>query len=97
MADTTQNTPSVVERTRPVAAGAPVVGVHFINQTVAFVLGEESVLLVPPQGDEQRLPIHAGGILSSASDGIWVITGGDDGKVFVTGEKGESKLVATDA
>src|SRR6185503_2430440 len=41
--------------------------------------------------------VHAGGILSAASDGVWVITGGDDGKVFVTGEQGDSKLVAADA
>ena len=91
------DTPSVVERTRAVAAGAPVVAVYFVNRTAAFVLGEEAVVLVRDKGDEQRLPIHAGGILSAASDGVWVITGGDDGKVFVTGEKGDSKLVASDA
>jgi len=91
------DTPSVVERTRAVAAGAPVVAVYFVNRTAAFVLGEEAVVLVRDEGDEQRLPIHAGGILSAASDGVWIITGGDDGKVFVTGEKGDSKLVASDA
>jgi len=95
--DQTQNTPSVVERTRVVMAGAPVVAAHFLGRTAAFVLGEEAVLLVPAKGDEQRLAVHAGGILSAASDGVWVITGGDDGKVFVTGEKGDSKLVAADA
>ena len=97
MTDQTQNTPSVVERTRVVMAGAPVVAAHFLGRTAAFVLGEEAVLLVPAKGDEQRLAVHAGGILSAASDGVWVITGGDDGKVFVTGEKGDSKLVAADA
>jgi len=97
VADTAPNTPSVVERTRAVAAGAPVVAVHFLGRTAAFVLGEEAVLLVADKGDERRLPIHGGGILSAASDGVWVITGGDDGRVFVTGEKGESKLVAADA
>jgi WD40 repeat protein len=91
------NTPSVVERTRVVMAGAPVVATHFLGRTAAFVLGEEAVLLVPAKGDEQRLAVHAGGILSAASDGVWVITGGDDGKVLVTGEKGDSKLVAADA
>jgi WD40 repeat protein len=97
MTDTSGNTPSVVERTRAVAAGAPVVAAHFLGRTAAFVLGEEAVLLVPPNGDERRLAIHAGGILSTASDGVWVITGGDDGKVFVIGEQGDSKLVAADA
>jgi len=86
----------VVARTRAIDAGAPVVAVYFLGRTAAFVLGEEAVVLVRDKGDEQRLPIHAGGILSAASDGVWVITGGDDGKVFVTGEKGDSKLVASD-
>ena len=96
MTDAPSNTPSVVERTRAIAAGAPVVAVYFLGRTAAFVLGEEAVVLVRDKGDEQRLPVHAGGILSAASDGVWVITGGDDGKVFVTGEKGDSKLVASD-
>jgi WD40 repeat protein len=94
---TAPNTPSVVDRTRPVAAGAPVVGVHFVGRTAAFVLGEEALLLVEGKADERRVAVHGGGILSSACDGVWVVTGGDDGRVFVTGESGESKLVASDA
>ncbi len=50
MTDTPANTPSVVDKTRPVAAGAPVVAVHFLGRTAAFVLGEETVLLVSGQG-----------------------------------------------
>jgi WD40 repeat protein len=91
------NTPSVVDRTRPVTAGAPVVAVHFLGRTAAFVLGEEALLLVPDDGEERRVAIHDGGILSAACDGAWVATGGDDGKVFVTGANGDSKLVAADA
>src|SRR3954471_15812768 len=97
MSDTPPNTPSVVERTRLVNAGAPVVGIHFLDRTAAFVLGEEAVLLVSGKDEEKRCAVHGGGILSAASDGTWVITGGDDGKVFVTGENGDSKLVAADA
>src|SRR5689334_22529679 len=97
MSDTPPNTPSVVERTRPVSAGAPVVGIHFLDRTAAFVLGEEAVLLVSGKDEEKRCPVHGGGILASASDGVWVLTGGDDGKVFVTGANGDSKLVAADA
>jgi WD40 repeat protein len=95
--DQQQNTPSVVERTRTIAAGAPVVAVHFLDRVAAFVLGEEAVLLVAGKDEEKRVAIHGGGILSAASDGVWVVTGGDDGKVFVTGAKGDSKLVAADA
>lgn len=96
MTDTPDNTPSVVARTRPVAAGAPVVAVHFLDRTAAFVLGEETVLLVGPDGDETRVAAHGGGILSAASDGARIITGGDDGKVVVTDAAGESHVVATD-
>jgi WD40 repeat protein len=91
------NTPSVVERTRAVAAGAPVVAVHFLDRTAAFVLGEEAVLLVSDNGDERRLVIHGGGILSAASDGARIVTGGDDGKVFSTDAKGDSRLIHADA
>ncbi len=101
MADTptnaAPNTPSVVERTRAIAAGAPVVAAHFLGRTAALVLGEEAVLLVPDKGDEQRIALHGGGILSAATDGITVVTGGDDGKVFSTDAKGERRLVATDS
>lgn len=97
MTDRTQDTSSVMSRTRAVSAGAPVVAAHFLGRTAAFVLGEEAILLVRDKGDEQRVAVHGGGILSAASDGTWVVTGGDDGKVFVIGEKGDSKLVAADA
>ena len=97
MSDASVNTPSVVERTRPIAAGAPVVAVHFLGRTAAFVLGEEALLLAPDQGEERRLALHSGGILAAASDGARVVTGGDDGKVFSTDANGESRLVATDS
>src|SRR3954463_6517318 len=96
MTSTPPNTPSVVERTRAIAAGAPVVAVHFLGSTAAVVLGEEAVVLVADQGDERRLALHGGGILSAATDGASVVTGGDDGKGFAADAKGESRLVATD-
>jgi WD40 repeat protein len=95
--DTAPNTPSVVERTRLIAAGAPVVAVHFLGRTAALTLGEEAVLLIADKADEKRLAIHGGGILSAASDGVTVITGGDDGKVVASDAKGDSRLIATDA
>ncbi len=96
MTSTPPNTPSVVERTRAIAAGAPVVAVHFLGRTAAFVLGEEAVVLVAEKGDERRLALHGGGILSAAADGASVVTGGDDGKVLATDAKGESRPIATD-
>jgi WD40 repeat protein len=92
-----QTIPSVVDRVRPVAAGGPVVAVHFLRQTAVFALGEEALLLAVPDGAERRVAVHAGGILATASDGARVLTGGDDGKVVATNGKGESETIATDA
>jgi WD40 repeat protein len=93
----TQTVPSVADRIKPVVAGAPVVSVHFVAGRAAFALGEETLLFVAPDGAEQRVPVHAGGILSVAHDGSRVVTGGDDGKVVATNAKGESETIATDA
>ena len=97
MSDLRPDTPSVVERTKPVEAGAAVVGLHFLGSTAVFVLAEEALLLVPPQGDLRRVVVHGGGILAAASDGVRIITGGDDGKVVATDASGTSTLIASDA
>jgi WD40 repeat protein len=94
--DRTQDTPSVVDKTRLVSAGVPVVAVHFLDRTAAFVLGEEVVLLVSEKGDERRATAHSGGILSATGDGERVVTGGDDGKVVATSADGQSTIIATD-
>ena len=96
MTDTRTDKPSVVERTRPLKADAPIVAAHFLGHTAVLVLGEEALLLVPREGDERRVPVHAGAILASAADGDRVVTGGDDGKVVATDANGESEVLATD-
>ena len=45
---------------------------------------------MPPQGDSRRVVVHGGGILAAASDGVRIITGGDDGKVMATDASGTS-------
>jgi WD40 repeat protein len=92
-----ESIPSIVERVRPVSAGAPVVGIHFIKETAVFVLGEEALLFAAGEGEPQRVQVHGGAILASASDGGRVVTGGDDGKVVATDAKGASETIATDA
>jgi WD40 repeat protein len=96
MTDTRADNPSVVERTRPVAAGAPVVAAHFLGDTAVFVLGEEALLFVGKDGAERPVPVHGGAILAVASDGERIITGGDDGKVVATDAQGASTVHATD-
>ena len=89
-------TASVIERVRPVPAGAPVLGAYFIGSTAAFVLGEETVLLGGEDGNERRVTAHEGGIIAAAASNEHVVTGGDDGKVVATDAKGECRTLWQD-
>src|SRR5262249_58070033 len=80
-----------------VAAGAPVVGAHFLKKVPAFVLGEEAVLLAPEKAAERRVAVHDGGILASAGDGERLVTGGDDGKVMAIDAAGKASEIGRDA
>jgi WD40 repeat protein len=95
MIDTTSEA-SLISRTRSLDAGGAVIGAYFLKSDVAFVLGEETILVVSADGEEKRIAAHAGGILSSASDGKRIVTGGDDGKVVTTGADGASQTLAAD-
>ena len=95
MSDLSTALPSLAERVRPIAAAAPVVGVHFLEKTPVFVLGEEA-LLFAGEGGEKRVAIHAGGILASACDGKRILTGGDDGTLVATDASGATAQLATD-
>jgi WD40 repeat protein len=92
--DTSAPIPSVMERTRPVAAGAPVVDAHFLGGHAVFVLGDE-VLFVDSDGTEHRVPTE-NGILASASGGKRIVIGGDDGRVIAIDANGETETIATD-
>ena len=88
---------SIAARTKPVeTGGTPVVGLHFLGAQVAFVLGEEAILLAAPDGSGKRVDLHAGAILCSEGDGARLATGGDDGKVVVTDAQGGKTVVASD-
>jgi WD40 repeat protein len=89
--------PSVVERTRPVRPGAPVVAAHFLGDVAVFVLGEEALLFVGKDAEARRIAVHGGAILASAADASRIVTGGDDGKVVVTDADGETEVLASDA
>jgi WD40 repeat protein len=97
MSDTRQTVASVVERTRAVEAGGAVVAAYFLDQTAVFVLSEESLLLVPPEGETKHVLAHSGGILATDSDGERVLTAGDDGKAVAINAAGETRTVVTDA
>jgi WD40 repeat protein len=89
--------PSVVERTRVVKADAAVVCVQFLKEAAVFVLGEDVLLFATRGGEAQRIAVHDGAILSSASDGRRIVTGGDDGKVVATDAAGRADTLAIDA
>ncbi|HWV54338.1 WD40 repeat domain-containing protein [Pseudorhodoplanes sp.] len=96
MSDVRPNTPSVADRTQPVATGGSAIAAHFLGDTAAFVLSEEAAMLVKADGTSQRVPLHDGGILSSTSDGARIVTGGDDGKVAEVDRDGTLRTVVAD-
>jgi WD40 repeat protein len=61
------------------------------------VLGEETLLFASADGNERRIAVHDGAILSSAADAGRVITGGDDGKIVASDASGQHHIVASDA
>jgi WD40 repeat protein len=97
MTDARSQTVSVVDRTRALAAGAPVVGAHFLSRAAVFVLGEEALLFVEPEAAPRRITVHGGAILASAGDDERLVSGGDDGKVMAIDATGEVSTLAADA
>ena len=87
---------SVTDRVRPLALGMPVIAAHFLGDHAAFVGAEENIALVNGAGEISHVSVHGGGILCAASDGARIVTGGDDGKLAATDNKGEVVLLATD-
>lgn len=94
MSDTQAPIPSLADRVRAMDTGAPVVGVHFLGETPVFVLGEEALLFGAEPG--RRIPTHSGAILASASDGMRIVTGGDDGALVETDAGGSHRQLAAD-
>jgi WD40 repeat protein len=94
VSDTQAPIPSLADRVRAMDTGAPVVGVHFLGETPVFVLGEEALLFGAEPG--RRIPIHSGAILASASDGMRIVTGGDDGALVETDAGGSHRQLAAD-
>jgi WD40 repeat protein len=72
--------PSLAERLTPLEAGAYVVSASFLGSSAVFALGDGAVLFVGEDG-ERRVPAHDGAVISAATDGRALVTGGDDGKV----------------
>jgi WD40 repeat protein len=97
MSDARSETVSVVERTRPVAAGGAIIAAHFLGRMAVFVLAEEAMILTAPRGEPHKVTVHDGVILATAVGDSRIVSGGDDGKVVETDVSGESRTLAADA
>lgn len=86
--------PSLTQNVSSIDAGAHVTGIGWLRDTVAFGLGDGSVLLAK-DGETHRVAAHPNGaVLATASDGERFVTGGDDGRVAVTGADGSTRTLA---
>jgi WD40 repeat protein len=83
--------PSLSQNVSPLELGAHVTGVGWMKSVAAFALGDGTVVLA--SGDEtHRVEAHPdAAILASACDGERLLTGGDDGRVAVTGPDGSTQ------
>jgi WD40 repeat protein len=97
MTDVRAETSSVVDRIRPIDPGGTVVAAYFLADTPVFVLGEAQLVLAPRESAPHRVSVHTGAVLTAASDGERIITGGDDGKVVATDGAGSTRVIAVDA
>jgi WD40 repeat protein len=88
---------SVTDRVLQLAVGMPAISVHFLGDTAVFVGTEENAVLANHAAEISTVALHGGAILCAASDGVRVVTGGDDGKVVALNAKGEMSVLATDA
>ena len=82
-----------IESIRKLDADRSAIAVEFIGETAAFVLAEEDVVFVTAKGGEHRLRLHGGAILSSATDGKRLLTGGDDGRIVAVDEASATECI----
>jgi len=87
-------TTSLTQHVTAIEAQAEVVGAFFLGRLPALALANGEVLLAEI-GAETRIKAHEdGAILTAASDGKRVYTGGDDGKVIAIDASGKIETIA---
>jgi len=88
---------SVTDKVRPLPLGMAVSSVYFLGDNACFVGAEEKIAVASLTGEISQVETHFGAILCSASDGVRIVTGGDDGKLIALNAKGETSVLAIDA
>lgn len=87
---------SLTSKVRPLAFDAGIVAVAFLSSKAAFAGADGAVTLVGVEEGAAPVTVrvHDGGVLSAASDGQRLVTGGDDGRVMETLADGTTRELA---
>ncbi|MCP1548210.1 MULTISPECIES: WD40 repeat domain-containing protein [Methylorubrum] len=86
--------PSLTEHVADIAAGAHVTAAHWLKGTLALALADGGVLLARDGATETVAAHSDSGILVAASNGVRLVSGGDDGRVVATEADGRSSELA---
>lgn len=90
----TTSAPSLTQAVVPLDTGAHVTAIAFLKDVAAFALGDGGVILFK-DGAQHRVDTHPdGSILVAAAQGERLVTGGDDGRLAVTGPDGSTRTFA---
>ncbi len=86
---------SLTSHVEDIAAGDHVVAAAFLEGAPAFALANGEIVFAA--GNNRRIAVHPdAAILVTASDSRLIVTGGDDGRIFLTSAAGTTQEVANE-